>query len=795
MNPFIQLFQADWIERVGWSLLHSIWQIALLAAGYALVSFSLRNRSAKVRYLLGCVTLVAMLALPLGSYFLLPTNTPPPTPATLITPVTPSFSITQSPSVTASQSPPTLETHNTSQPQLVATSQSAMTTPPPAPPPLPKISLSEQILSALQPWLPLITLLWLVGAALFSLRPLWGWRHVRRLQRCGLSPLPETLVELGQTLASRLSVWQAVDFLESSLVEVPTVVGHLKPLVLLPASMITGLTAEQINMILAHELAHIRRLDYLINLIQTVIEALLFYHPGMWWVSKKIRAERENCCDDIAISISQNRAAYVQALAQLEERRLHPTTPITSPALAATDGSLLARAKRLLEPPQAKSHYLNSATSLAGFATLCIVGLLVSLTFATPSTPPADLAVNDINDTMVDVSDFPQAVADHVTQIIEDADLPFITEAKLDAIHNDFRQFITKHDPGNLSVTYKRAIVDAIESNLLVSFVSPLTGSELNHSYFSMKNKLMTLQWNMYRALQRKPFTQDEAHRLQAQRQYLVDYILSLETYSNLTHQTELDRLNKILLDPLNTAFDRPLSDELFEQFKSAFQEKIKNRSGLGSSVNSFMSVYHFTITRHAKDFEQPFNERLGGLGVHNHWLNLSFPSNGVFRGGGGYLEDIEMGGYSIVYDTVKGVPVHVRTRFRSPEQFTPWLEQHGKGDLGFDADGGALIALRGAKLALLNINNWVEADAIDDTTLRAQINRQNKQAIALAPYHKELSDEEAKLSHLQDRINIGPYVGVLTKEGHLSVIFVDIVLSNPGALRFRWRSRPTPPQ
>jgi ankyrin repeat protein len=129
--------------------------------------------------------------------------------------------------------------------------------------------------------------------------------------------------------------------LESALVEVPTLIGWLRPTILVPASVFIGLTPDQLEAILAHELAHVRRYDYLVNLFQTLIETILFYHPAVWWISRKLREERENCCDDIALEVMQDRLVYASALAQLEAGRGMPL------ALTASGGSLLHRIRRI----------------------------------------------------------------------------------------------------------------------------------------------------------------------------------------------------------------------------------------------------------------------------------------------------------------------------------------------------------------------------------------------------------------------------------------------------------------
>ena len=156
-------------------------------------------------------------------------------------------------------------------------------------------------------------------------------------------------------LARRLHLTRRISLLESRLVDVPTVVGWIKPVVLLPVSALAGLSAEQLEAILAHELAHIRRHDYLVNLLQTLVETLLFYHPAVWWLSGRIRAERENCCDDLAVSLCGDPVTYASALADLEalpartlarhgrQRRIAPAAD--SPVARRADVSRRARAR------------------------------------------------------------------------------------------------------------------------------------------------------------------------------------------------------------------------------------------------------------------------------------------------------------------------------------------------------------------------------------------------------------------------------------------------------------------
>src|SRR5205085_11492852 len=144
-------------------------------------------------------------------------------------------------------------------------------------------------------------------------------------------------------LARRLRVSRPVRLCASALVEVPTVVGWLRPVVLLPVCALTALSAPQLEALIAHELAHIRRHDYLCNLLQTIIETLLFYHPAVWWLSKRVRIEREHCCDDAAVAATGDVLVYARALTALEQLRRRPAPALV---IAANGGSLMQRIQR-----------------------------------------------------------------------------------------------------------------------------------------------------------------------------------------------------------------------------------------------------------------------------------------------------------------------------------------------------------------------------------------------------------------------------------------------------------------
>ena len=212
---------------------------------------------------------------------------------------------------------------------------------------------------------------WLAGVLLLSLRLLGGWWSTRVLRVAGVSPVPEWCRAQLTTLSSRMRIARPVAIVSSIRVSVPVIVGHVKPVIVLPAAVLSGLSVSQLEAILAHELAHVRRHDYLVNLVQTVIETLLFYHPAVWWVSRQVRVSREHCCDDLAVTVCRSRQEYVHALLDLEE--LRASTALL--ALGATDGSLLARGRRLLAPAHGSP---SSARLAASVIALTVVAAAVA---------------------------------------------------------------------------------------------------------------------------------------------------------------------------------------------------------------------------------------------------------------------------------------------------------------------------------------------------------------------------------------------------------------------------------
>lgn len=343
MTPFHMTLESAAAQATGWALVHFLWQgtiVALIAAS----ALRLMNRqSANARYLLACIFLLVLVAFPLATAW----RAYEEGPAT---------ALQQYPSQDTRRSA-SIDHTNTQSSWIEPVSQPEL----------------ERIHSALRPHLPWFVGIWFAGVALLSIRLLVGWFAAQRLCRTASDASSRWQRTLGN-LSARMNLGARVRLLESSRVDVPMVIGWLRPVVLVPVAAMTGLTPMQLETILAHELAHIRRQDYLVNVLQSVVEILFFYHPAVWWLSNRIRLERENCCDDVAVSVCGNPLLYARALAELEELR-----DAASPAVAVNGGSLRERVTRLVSHPRIQCSY-------RWVAGVSILSLIAALVVAAPLT-------------------------------------------------------------------------------------------------------------------------------------------------------------------------------------------------------------------------------------------------------------------------------------------------------------------------------------------------------------------------------------------------------------------------
>jgi len=374
MAALANILSPQIVQKLGWTLLYFVWQAAAVALILAILLRVLRRSTANSRYIVACSALGLMVLLPAVTIHLVPVSasSSPANIAAFVLPAEPMSEISPAETRASEQLP---------EPQGVGVA-----------------SWKQRAAALLEPALPYAVLGWLIGVVLLAVWHLGGWAQLQRLKRRIVNEADSPLTGRVSELADSLGVKRAVRLLESAFVQVPTVVGWLRPVILLPASALTGLTSQQLEALLAHELAHIKRLDYLVNMLQTVVEILGFYHPAVWWISHTIRAERENCCDDMAVSICGDSRQYAKALAEMERIR----SGEAELAIAASGGNLSSRISRLLGKDSARK--TRAGWAPAAVAAILIIVLVIPASLALCGRSPEDTRAAVVRDLLMETT-------------------------------------------------------------------------------------------------------------------------------------------------------------------------------------------------------------------------------------------------------------------------------------------------------------------------------------------------------------------------------------------------------
>lgn len=331
-------------DAISSALVHSLWQNAIVGLLLCVLLAALRHRTPNARYLAGCGALALMVALPVVTALVLSQPLMPLEPlASTVAVATPS----------AGDLPP--------QPLWVETQADGW---------------RLNWLAALKPWmLPL----WLAGVLVCSLRLVLASMQVVVLRRqCALEQGPISAVVA--RLAARIGVHRSISLRIAPATMAPATFGLFRPVILVSSATVLGLAPQQLEAVLAHELAHIRRHDYLVNVLQMMAETLFFYHPAIWWASRRIRVERELCCDDVAVEACGDVVCYAHALTSVAKLQIAGS----GMALGAAGGSLLMRIQRLFG---VASVGRPVAPLWVAFASLALIAALFTGTYAQSQSP------------------------------------------------------------------------------------------------------------------------------------------------------------------------------------------------------------------------------------------------------------------------------------------------------------------------------------------------------------------------------------------------------------------------
>ena len=345
MNWLQNMLSPNWTYALGWTVVHSLWQGLLIASVMAFIMMGLQRKSAALRYRVAFGALFTMFLSAIGTFVFLLEK--------------------------ATYTEPDNFYESLILRGLIFEAS------------VDNQSLMERISLFFNENLYLIVTIWFMGVAFFTLRLMGGLMYVQQLRTQHLVSLPAEWQSRMNFFKNKLGVRYAVSLAESALVSVPMVVGWLKPLILMPIGTVNSMSTAQVEAILAHELAHIAHRDYLLNIAQSVIEILFYYHPAAWWISANIRAERENRCDDVAVLLCGNSLIYAKALLSLQEMQLQNvrTYGLALTLAGKNKHFLLKRIKRILNQPQNRSNIMEKL-----IATALLLAVVTALSFGNNKT-------------------------------------------------------------------------------------------------------------------------------------------------------------------------------------------------------------------------------------------------------------------------------------------------------------------------------------------------------------------------------------------------------------------------
>ncbi len=341
---FINNFIPEELTRaIGWTIFHSIWQGIIVAILLATILLLTGKKSARLRYNISVAALFIMSLLSVSTF----------------------IKYYEAPKISSADELVLVSagTENIPSKSLNYTPVFEQ----------PNFDLPDFFKTYFTNHLSFIVSAWVIGFLFFSFRFAGGLLYIQRLRFTGLSDIDGYWSNRLKEFAAKVKIDRLVHVYESARVRVPIAIGHLKPIILLPIGMLSGLPGDQVEAILIHELAHIKRYDFLVNLFQSFIETLFFYHPVVWWISSAINSERENCCDDIAVQICGDPLSYSKALYNLQQIKSNES--VLALAIIGKKNKLYRRIKRM----NTKNNKTSYGIRFAAFALLLAAMAIVSI--------------------------------------------------------------------------------------------------------------------------------------------------------------------------------------------------------------------------------------------------------------------------------------------------------------------------------------------------------------------------------------------------------------------------------
>jgi beta-lactamase regulating signal transducer with metallopeptidase domain len=346
MNILSELLNDNIIKALGWNIFNILWQGFIIAIILSLVLRILKGKSSQLRYLISMISLLLIMGFSIFNFI---NNYDKNT----------SNSISYIDNNQANESNLLLIDFND-----IKINKSSIEL----------ITLFKDRLISVDKYFPLIVNVWILGVFIFILKFVLSFFYTCRLRKINTKNISEEWLDKFLKLQEQLRINRTVSYIESQLVKIPLVLGYLKPVVVIPVELLSGMPLNQIEAVIAHELAHIRRNDYIFNVFQTIIETLFFFHPAIWYISSQIRKERENCCDDMALTVCEGSLVYAKALVSVQEFTLN--RHYSAVAFSGRKKHLLNRIKRMIMKQKVKSNISDKI-----IAALIILSSVIALSF------------------------------------------------------------------------------------------------------------------------------------------------------------------------------------------------------------------------------------------------------------------------------------------------------------------------------------------------------------------------------------------------------------------------------
>ncbi len=400
MKKLTDIINYNTSSALGWTLIHSIWQGFAILLVFGILYYIFKPSVTRYRLGIGALTLQFLAAI-----------------ATFFTIYQPVSTSTTSPSNQA------FGNFFLNNPNLIFTQK--------------KLTLLQQIEFFLQNNLDVFVMIWLVGTTLLLLRLVVGFTHVQSLKVQQVNPISADIQALMNSLLEKTQMPATIKLLESARASVPMTIGWIKPVVLLPVGMASGLTIKQLEAILAHELAHIKRYDYLVNIFQNFIEIVFFFHPATWFISGKVRDERENCCDDFAVEICGDSLVLAKALTQVASYQQQPRLAM---AFGAKRQTFMDRIKRIIGINDTKPMSYGNWAAVLGMILVVALGITYAQNEIKKDSPTAKDEKSTVSKVDAINNVAPVSVADNVAMPADTSKLDEV-EAEMEVLSKEMEKY------------------------------------------------------------------------------------------------------------------------------------------------------------------------------------------------------------------------------------------------------------------------------------------------------------------------------------------------------------------